>query len=181
MGAVLGSVFLRRVWGGCGSGCAVRPCGGLVVWIVAASLPLMVVVLGLVSVSPDYSGRAVVLSVVWVCGLIWRVSCLGASVLPLVVPSVAAGRVRCGSDCLSCGWSGCVLRAGRVLVGGSAASGVGRWCPFRIASAAVSFVGVCSGCASCGRVWSGCGAWVSGVVLYCTRRKIIYFAPVFKL
>lgn len=30
------------------------------------------------------SGRAVVLSFVWVCGLNWRVSCLCASVLPLV-------------------------------------------------------------------------------------------------
>jgi len=28
------------------------------------------------------------------------------------------------------------------LVGGSAASGLGRWCPFRIAPATVSFVGV---------------------------------------
>ena len=45
----------------------------------------MVVALGLVSVSPGVlSGRAVVLSVVWVCGLVWRVSCLVASVLPLV-------------------------------------------------------------------------------------------------
>jgi hypothetical protein len=55
------------------------------------------------------------------------------------------------------------------------------WCPFRIAPAAVPFVGVWSGCASCGRVWSGCGVWVSGVVIYCTRRKILHFAPVFNL
>ena len=91
-GAVLGSVFLRRVWGGRVSRRAGRPCVGLVVGIVAASLPLVAVALGLVSVSPDYSGRAVVLSVVWDCGLSWRVSCLGASVLPLVVPSVCSGR-----------------------------------------------------------------------------------------
>ena len=63
-GAVLGSVFLRRVWGGRVSRRAGRPCVGLAVGIVTASLPLMAVALGLVSVSPDYSGRAVVLSVV---------------------------------------------------------------------------------------------------------------------
>lgn len=44
--------------------CAVCPCGGLAASPVA-SLPLMAVALGLVSVSPDLiSGRAVVLSVV---------------------------------------------------------------------------------------------------------------------
>ena len=70
--------------------CAVCPCGWFAASLVA-SLPLMAVALGLVSVSPDYSGRAVVLSVVWDCGLIWRVSCLVASVLPLVVLSVCSG------------------------------------------------------------------------------------------
>ena len=115
-GADLGSVFLRRVWGGRVSRRAGRPCVGLVVGIVAASLPLMVVALGLVSVSPDYSGRAVVLSVVWGCGLYWRVSCLGASVLPLVVPSVCSGRssVVPVALCLGVGsvsWGRVVLRS----------------------------------------------------------------------
>ena len=45
-------VFLVCLWSGRGSGCAVRPCGGLVIWIVAASLSLVVAALGLVSVPP---------------------------------------------------------------------------------------------------------------------------------
>ena len=68
------------------------------------------------------------------------------------------------SFCLLCWWLVGVLGSGRSSVGGSAASGLGRWCPFRIAPATVLLVGVRSGCASlvclfrvsgvC--VWSGC-------------------------
>jgi hypothetical protein len=83
--------------------------------------------------------------------------------------------------CLLCGWWWWCLGSLYAWIVGR-----GVWVsvvssPFRIAPATVSIVGVWSGCASCGRVWSGCGVWVSGVVLYCTRRKILHFAPVFKL
>ena len=68
-------VFLVCLRSGEWSVCAVCPCGGLAASLVA-SLPLMAVASGLVSVPPDpISGRAVVLSVVWDCGLNWRVSC----------------------------------------------------------------------------------------------------------
>ena len=87
--------------------------------------------------------------------------CLGAA--SGVPPSVAAGRVRCGSDCLLFWWSGCVSRAGRMLVGG--------WLPLVCASGVLSGLhpppfylsvfglGVplwcaCSVCLVC--VWSGC-------------------------
>ena len=183
IGAVLGSVFLRRVWGGCGSGCAVRPCGGLVVWIVAASLPFMVVALGLVSVSPDYSGRAVVLSVVWVCGLFWRVSCLGASVLPLVCLRRSV-RVVPRSFLLPL-----VLVVGRCL-------GVGSflcrrfcclWCVplvsfrdcIRCRFICRCSVWVCLFWVCLFRVCGRCGR--CGVVTYCTSCKDHTFAPVFNL
>ena len=56
-------VFLVCLRSGERSVCAVCPCGGFAASLVA-SLPLMAVALGLVSVPPDYSGRAVILSVV---------------------------------------------------------------------------------------------------------------------
>jgi len=73
----------------------------------------VVVALGLVSVPPDYSGRAVVGSVVWDRGLIWRVSCLVAS------GAASGGSVgRFGSFlgcscCLLSGWRVGVLGSGR--------------------------------------------------------------------
>ena len=85
--------------------------------------------------------------------------CLGSSFG--VPPSVCSGRVRCCPDRLLCWWSGCVLRAGRVVVGGSVASGVCLWCPFRIAPATVSLS------------VSGLGVRVSYI---CTQ-----FAPAFDL
>ena len=181
VGGVLGRVFLVCLWSGRGSGCAVRPCGGLVIWIVADSLPLMAVALGLVSVSPDYSGRAVVGSVVWDCGLNWRVSCLVASVLPLVclrrslrvvfavvltafcVGGRAAyrGRVVC--------WS--VVRLPLVWVGG-VLSGL-HPPPFLLS---VSGLGVPLVGASGLGVVSGCRVW-----LYIAPDKRSIFAPVFNL
>ena len=147
------------------------------------------VALGLVSVPPDpfMAGGCLVGCVLvgngrtWGKRLNWRVSYLGASVLPLVVLSVCSGcsSVVPSASCVggwSVSWGRVVLRSVVLLplvwVGGVL---------YRIAPAAVSFVGVWSGCASCGRVWSGCGVWVSGVVTYCTRRKDYTFAPVFEL
>lgn len=71
---------------GRGSGCAVRPCGGLA----ALSRCLPALVAGCLGTC-FRSSRAVVLSVVWDCGLYWRLSWLRVFLLPWCLPSVASG------------------------------------------------------------------------------------------
>lgn len=164
--------------------CAVCPCGGFAVGIVRPDCLLWWLLWGLFP-SPlvCISGRAVVGSVVWDCGLNWRVSCLGASVLPLVVPSVCSGR------------SSVVLTVFCMMVGAVSWGRVVSWSVVRLPLVWVG--GVLSGLHPLPFLLSVCLVWVCllwvrlvwvcgrcgrcGVVTYCTKHKDNTFAPVFEL
>lgn len=176
-------VFLVCLRSGRGSGCAVRPCGGLVIWILSASLPLMVVALGLVSVSPDpFRAGGCLVGCIGIAGYIggcpvWLPRCclwwflrsvrvvprLSSAVCCMMVGAVSWGRVVLVSVVLLP-----LVWVGGVLSGLHPLPFFCR-CLVWVCLLWARLVWVCGRCGRC------------GVVTYCTSCKDHTFAPVFKL